>query len=81
MTKLIRIDKYTDDNKVLTSPKNATTRYIALFNDFGKIDHVTEYSEIGFDLEGESPSRIYYEGDEIPPLIDEEFEEDSDDLS
>lgn len=81
MTKLIRVDKYTDDNKVPINPKKATYRYISLFNDFGGIDHVIEYSENGFDLEGESSSKIYYEGDQIPPLIDEEFEEDSDDLS
>lgn len=71
MTKLLRIDKYTDDDKKPTSPKKATKRYIALFNKFGGIDHVTEYSENGFDLKGESPSRMYYEGDEIPPLIEE----------
>ncbi len=71
MTKLLRIDKYTDDDRKPTSPKKATKRYIALFNKFGGIDHVTEYSENGFDLKGESPSRMYYEGDKIPPLIEE----------
>lgn len=71
MTKLIRIDKYTNDDKVPTSPKKATYRYISLFNKFGGIDHVTEYSENGFDLEGDKTSRIYYEGDKVPPLIDE----------
>ncbi len=71
MTKLIRVDKYTDDNKKPTSPKRATYRYISIFNEGGGIDHVTEYSENGFDLEGDKTSRIYYEGDKIPPLIDE----------
>lgn len=72
MTKLLRIDKYTDDDKIPTSPNKATTRYISLFNEHGGIDHVTEYSENGFDLKGESPSRTYYEGDEMPELVEEE---------
>jgi len=71
MTKLLRIDKYTDDDRKPTSPKKATKRYIALFNKFGGIDHVTEYSENGFDLEGDKTSRIYYEGDEMPELVEE----------
>jgi len=75
MTKLIRVDKYTDDNKVPINPKKATYRYIAIFNDFGGIDHVTEYSESGFDIEGEESSKIYYEGDIMPPLIEEEPDE------
>ncbi len=70
MTKLIRIDKYTDDNKKPVSPKKARYRYISMFNETGGIDHTTEYSENGFDIEGDKPSRIYYEGDKIPPLLD-----------
>jgi len=71
MTKLIRIDKYTDDNKIPINPKNARYRYISMFNETGGIDHVTEYSENGFDLEGDKTSRVYFEGDKIPPLSDE----------
>ncbi len=77
MTKLLRIDKYTDDDKIPTSPNKATTRYISIFNEHGGIDHVTEYSENGFDLKGDSPSRMYYEGDEMPELVEENDENES----
>ena len=52
-----------------TIPKKATDRYISMFNEYGEIDHATEYSENGFDVEGDSSSRIYYEGDKIPELV------------
>ena len=72
MAKIIRIDKYTDKNKTLTSPKKANYRYISIFNKVGGIDHIIEYSENGFDdVEGDNPSRVYLEGDKVPELIDE----------
>ena len=73
MTKLLRIDKYTDDNKKLVIPKNATYRYIAIFEG-DDIIHVTQYSEYGFDIDTDKTSILYYEGDEIPEIVDEEEE-------
>jgi len=75
MTRLIRVDKYTDDKKNPISPLKATTRYISIFNESGGIDHVTEYSKNGFNLKGIEVSRIYYEGDKMPPLMEQATEE------
>jgi len=68
---IVRIDKYTDDNKIPTAPRKATYRYILLFDHDGIRGREVEYSDEGFDIKGDSVSIIYYEGDKIPPLIDE----------
>lgn len=77
--KLVRIDKYTDDNKNPIAPRMAKYRYITMFNDEGVKGREIEYSPEGFDIKGGSTSRIFYEGDELPQInymATEEFREE-----
>lgn len=75
MAKLIRIDKYTNDRKIPTIPKNATYRYIAIFEDNDDIIQLTQYSKYGFDIDTNKTTLIYYEGDTMPELELEEATE------
>ena len=78
MTKLLRIDKFTDDNKKPTTPRNATYRYIHEFNEDDTVDTMIQWSASGWDIETEKNSIMYYEGDEIPDKyegLDDEEEE------
>lgn len=79
MTELLRIDKFTDDKKKPVTPKNATYRYIAIFEG-DDIIHVTQYSEHGFDIDTDKTSILYYEGDDIPEIVDEEEDEATEDF-
>ncbi len=73
MTKLVRIDKYTNDDKVPTPANIATYRYISIFNDDDTIDSIIQRAKNGF-IDTDKKSILYYEGDEMPPLGEEATE-------
>jgi tRNA nucleotidyltransferase (CCA-adding enzyme) len=70
MTELVRIDTYTDENKIPINPRMAKFRYITLFTD--PKTHIVEVSDEGFDIKGNKSSRLYYDGDKTPPLMKNE---------
>ena len=69
---IIRIDKYTDKEKNLLPPVEATYRRIILYNegDNNPSAYQTEYSKDGFDVDFKESTMIYYEGDETPELME-----------
>ncbi len=76
MTKLVRIDKYTNDDKVPTPANIATYRYISIFNDDDTIDSIIQRAKNGF-IDSDKKSILYYEGDKMPPIGEEEATEDN----
>tara|TARA_B110000495_G_scaffold188020_1_gene187893 strand:+ start:365 stop:1411 length:1047 start_codon:yes stop_codon:yes gene_type:complete len=78
---LIRTDVYTDDFKIPVSPKEATYRYIYLWEDPESTEITSaliENNEEGFtDVDFEESTKDYYTGDEMPEIIIEEEDEEA----
>ena len=68
---IIRIDTYTDAQRNPMPPKDATYRRIILYegDSIQPIAYQNEYNEKGFDMDFEENFKIYYEGDDTPPLL------------
>ena len=82
MMMLIRTDVYTDDLKIPVSPKEATRRYVYLWENPNS-DQITstfiEISKDGFtDVDFKESSMDYYEDDEMPEIKIENFNFDED---
>ena len=64
MAKLIKIEKFTDDDKNPTTPMNSTYQYVTIFGEDDYIETEVLYSEDGWDIDTDKTSLLYYD-DEI----------------
>jgi tRNA nucleotidyltransferase (CCA-adding enzyme) len=64
MAKLIKIEKFTDDDKNPTTPINSTYQYVTIFGEDDYIETEVLYSEDGWDIDTDKTSLLYYD-DEI----------------
>jgi tRNA nucleotidyltransferase (CCA-adding enzyme) len=71
MAKLIKIEKFTDDDKNPTTPINSTYQYVTIFGEDDYIETEVLYSEDGWDIDTDKTSLLYYD-DEIEDEIEDE---------
>ena len=64
MAKLIKIEKFTDDDKNPTIPINSTYQYVTIFGEDDYIETEVLYSEDGWDIDTDKTSLLYYDDDE-----------------
>ena len=70
MAKLIKIEKFTDDDKNPTIPINSTYQYVTIFGEDDYIETEVLYSEDGWDIDTDKTSLLYYDDDEITATED-----------
>jgi hypothetical protein len=80
---IIRSDTYTDDLKNPVSPKEATHRYVYLWEDPNSTQITSSYIEIsenGFtDVDFEESTKDYASGDDMPEIPPDDFDFDEED--